>query len=224
MDELEDFIIGEPYTMSNDDECLISSSLSDSPKAEDWYNDRLQEFKGRFKSHIERQQNCRCAYCRTYVDTGNSPFDIEHIVPKSKHVQWTFKSENLCLSCRKCNFSKGQKETLINTGTDKYPQESSGFKIVHPYYDKYSDHVELIGGFLYRGLTDKGRFTIETCRLDRYELAVSRVRQKLLRDAGDDFPSILKTCILNYTLVDNLSKLIEKVNDIIERYKNIHRW
>lgn len=218
MDELEDFIIGEAYTI-NPDEAELIESLPKPLKADDWDTTNLQDFKNRFRMYMEQQQNSCCAYCRTYVDTGNSPFDIEHIVPKSKHPEWTFLPENLCLSCRKCNFAKGKEEILVNKNAGEYPHEGSGFKIVHPYFDKYSEHIELVNGILYRGLTDKGRFTIEKCKLDRYELAASRVRHKIQNTGSANFSSILMTCISNPNLVNNFGELIERIKSLIGTYK-----
>lgn len=219
MDDFEDFVIDMPYSCSDEDMELISSSQSYPPVAEDWYKDRLQAFKNRFKDYIEQQQNSYCAYCRTYVDTGNSPFDIEHIVPKSRHAQWTFNVENLCLSCRKCNFAKGKKETLVDKDAEEYPHNGNGFKIIHPYHDKYSEHIELVEGILYKGLTEKGKFTIKTCNLNRYELAVSRVRQQIVSANPHSFSSELISRISNSKLVNEPEKFVEKVHAVLDKYK-----
>ena len=63
---------------------------------------------------------------------------------------------------------------LTDPQTVDYPKASEGFKIIHPLYDRYSEHIELIGDVLYRGKTDKGIFTIETCHLYRLDLAEER--------------------------------------------------
>ena len=51
------------------------------------------------KEYILQKWNRKCAYC----GIENVPFEIEHIVAKSKG------GSNLCLSCYSCNQAKGNK-------------------------------------------------------------------------------------------------------------------
>ena len=47
-------------------------------------------------------------------------------------------------------------------------------RVLHPLYDRYSEHIELIGDVLYRGKTDKGIITIETFHLRSQDLLKTR--------------------------------------------------
>ena len=64
----------------------------------------------------ERSQH-RCEYCRAPEAMFNFPFEVEHIVPKSK--MGSGELENLALSCRGCNLYKSDSmkiEGLSATG------------------------------------------------------------------------------------------------------------
>ncbi|MCD8387777.1 MAG: HNH endonuclease [Bacteroidales bacterium] len=165
MEAKEDFLIPNFYSLTDEDKAAIQNAKSQPPKADDWENGGLSGFKRRFKKSLKRLQNSHCAYCRTKVWDANNFFAIEHIVHKSDHPEWMFLPENLCLSCSRCNSHKGTKNVLVKVGATTYPNASTDFLIVNPYYDKYSDHIELVDGILYKGLTPKGRKTIQICKL-----------------------------------------------------------
>jgi 5-methylcytosine-specific restriction endonuclease McrA len=56
--------------------------------------------------HLIRQRaGNRCEYCHLYQDDDFFTFHIEHII--AKQHGGSERTENLCLSCRECNFTKG---------------------------------------------------------------------------------------------------------------------
>ncbi|MBO0356366.1 hypothetical protein J0X19_00275 [Hymenobacter sp. BT186] len=102
---------------------------------------------------------------------------VEHIVPKSKHITFIFEPKNLCVVCAECNTIKKEQETLdiiedtltLSKGKTRkrYPTVSNAFKIVHPHFDRYQDHIIRLGDYYYVDRTKKGSFTIGACRLNR---------------------------------------------------------
>lgn len=214
----EDFKLVNTYTLDKWDKKQIALATSQPPVKEDWSNDCLDGFKKRYKKAMEKPQNRRCAYCRTKINTGNSYFDIEHIEPRSLHPEWMFLPENLCLACRRCNSAKKDAEVLENPASVNYPTSSNEFKIINPYLDNYFEHIELIGGFIYRGKTPKGVFTINTCNLSRYELAESRA-EEILTHGQSKWNDIINHIITNMLLVDDFRKLLDDIKGIVETYK-----
>ena len=179
MTEQEDFIINEPYQPTDDEKAVIAELEKKGLVPEDWDSGKkhVKSFKENLREDVYEKQNELCAYCRIHVPLACVPMHREHIVYKDDHPQWMFLPENLCIACPTCNEFKGTIEVLNNPQTKIYPKNSEGFRIIHPLYDRYSDHIELLNGILYRGKTPKGIFTINTCHLFRVELAEERVDQ-----------------------------------------------
>lgn len=141
----------------------------------DWSGDDLAQLRQFIRNHYRSQQAGICAYCRGPVSLQSvANCHIEHIAPKSKYLSFIFEPKNLCVICADCNEIKRSQETLnqepdtvINRNTRRmYPRSSGAFKIVHPHFDKWDEHIEQFGIF-YADKTDKGHFTIGACRLNR---------------------------------------------------------
>jgi len=98
------------------------------------------ELKLEIKNKLEGIQEPFCIYCGVHFEIVGVP-EREHIAPKSKHPEFVFKPKNLALACHFCNGSskKHNKET-IEEKNEKY--DSCVFNIIHPYMDKYEDHLE----------------------------------------------------------------------------------
>lgn len=218
MEPGEDFKLKNAYSLTKWDKKQIAIAMSNPPVKEDWTNKCLKGFKQRYKDDMRHPQYNRCAYCRTKLNIGNSVFDIEHIEPRSLHPEWMFLTENLCLSCKRCNTAKGNTEILANPANAIYPTTSNGFLMVNPYLDDYFDHIEFIGGFLYHGITPKGIFTIETCNLSRYELAESRAEEMLIHGQSK-WNNVIYHATINMHLVNNFRKLLDDIKDVVETYK-----
>lgn len=113
-----------------------------------------------------------CAYCRNPVSlTSAQNAHVEHIAPKSKYLKFIFEPKNLCVICADCSAIKQNQEVLdspdtIKRKTRRYPRSSSAFRIVHPHFDKWDDHILKVHGF-FVDRTPKGHFTIGACVLNR---------------------------------------------------------
>ncbi|MCH7338426.1 HNH endonuclease [Acinetobacter higginsii] len=139
-----------------------------------WGDDEFSDLRSLIRSHYRDHQNTICAYCKAKVSlVSASNAHIEHIVPKATHLQFIFEPKNLCVICADCNTIKRNQETsndiknpLVKLNT-RYPRSSKAFKIVHPHFDNYDDHIA-IKGKIYIDITPKGNFTIGACKLNRY--------------------------------------------------------
>lgn len=140
--------------------------------------------KHRLSVHTLRFQGGRCAFCESLLREGDVP--IEHIVPKSKHGEYSFTPLNIVTSCTSCNstIKKGDKDTVYLPLAGKY--EDNQFKIVHPYLDdpdahikyKDSEKIELDTA----NCSPKGLWTIELFHWDtplefKHRVIVSKSRE-----------------------------------------------
>ncbi len=218
----EDFIVEEPYIPTEEESKAIAVLKAKGFKPDDWKSRKkgINSFKENFREYMYGKQNKLCAFCRIHVPLACVPMHREHIVFKDKHPEWMFLPENLCIACPICNDFKGITEVLAHPRTTVYPTTSSGFKIIHPMYDRYSKHIELIGGILYHGLTKKGKFTINTCHLYRVELAEERVDQLKIEDNKESIlAGLLKLLKQSEKYVDDNEKFKSSVTEIVNKYK-----
>lgn len=225
MTDKEDFIVQEPYQPTEEEKQAIKE-LADKEQglvADDWDSQKtyIKSFKKNLRNDMYKKQNKLCAFCRIHVPLACVPMHREHIVYKNKHPQWTFLPENLCVACPSCNEYKGTTEVLVDPQTITYPNVGDGFKIIHPLYDRYSDHIELLGGVLYRGKTDKGIFTIEKCHLYRVGLAEERADQKMYVDnKGNIIAELVHLATISNHYIDDQDDFLCYVKNIVEEYKS----
>lgn len=217
----EDFVIDHPYELTGEDILAIQEA---SPKVKDkdhWENNCLNDFKGRFRRDMLPKQNYRCAYCRRELHTNEVTPEIEHIVPKSLKPNWMYEPFNLCLSCKLCNTKKGHvKKTLEDETVEEMPQDTKAYKMIHPHLDRYSENIEFVGDILYRGISNKGKYTIWLCELNRYEVAAARAMELIKQGAIDETRTVLVlTDKDNQELVDNLDAFLEDIKNRIKIFK-----
>jgi 5-methylcytosine-specific restriction endonuclease McrA len=68
-----------------------------------------QAFITQWMATVKSRAFCRCYYCRCRLKSSNAHFD--HIVPLSRGGPHCV--ENLCVSCSRCNLSKGVKPVRL---------------------------------------------------------------------------------------------------------------
>jgi len=164
-------MIKDGVTYTDDEQKVIDDYFKDSDsKGEDWSKGDFDPIRKSIKLHYRKEQNYTCPYCKVKNPvTHGMAWDIEHIIPKDKKPLFMFEPKNLCVSCKDCNGAKGNKEVLVNSRRKTFPSKSSDYKIVHPHLDDYEKHIDAVcPGDLYRPLSEKGEFTIVTCRLLRF--------------------------------------------------------
>lgn len=140
--------------------------------ADFWTTPEAVAVKSRAKSYFVKLQRRRCCYCRSNFETQHARvWDLEHVAPRARYPHFMFEEKNLAVSCISCNESKGDQDTLINgSRLKRYPSEPARFKIIHPHYDIYSDHLAWSNRVVPFPRTEKGKVTIYVCDLMRFAL------------------------------------------------------
>lgn len=149
------------------------------------------------------EQRGRCYYCegKFFLNRlGVGDPTIDHIVDKGTHPEHLFDEMNLVLACRTCNgfTKKGTKPTLNCNGKSIYNNYiSSDFKIVHPYIDNKSDHLEYCEDYnIWKSInnSEKGKNTIEMFEFDQPYYVIEKYRE-----------SLSKVTVNNEIIIDNIS-------------------
>lgn len=222
MNTFDDFIIKNPYQPDENESKAIKELQEKELTANDWGSRKkgIASFKENIREHLLDEQNNYCAYCRMELNEGCEYVQRDHIVPKTLHPKWLFETKNLCITCSQCNNNKKNVEVLVNPDITYYPSDSDDFKIINPYIDKYSEHINIVEDIIYKGITNKGKFTIKICNLDRIDLVLNRARKRMqLKN-----PESVKTQILS--LLENKEDSVERteilnnrLDKLIEKYK-----
>jgi len=101
-----------------------------------------------------------CEYCKSPQTYSPSPFDVEHIIPKSRGGQSD--SDNLAYSCNDYKSNK-------ISATD--PINHLEIPIFHPRKNIWSDHFAWdVSGLFIIGTTPNGRASVDLLKLNRLEL------------------------------------------------------
>lgn len=221
MKATEDFVIDHPYELTGEDRRIIGEASPGLKDKDHWEKDCLKGFKRRFRKDMLPKQNYRCAYCRLKLHSNEVTPEIEHIVPKNLKPDWMYEPFNLCLSCKLCNTKKGHvKKTLVDESVETLPRDSESYKMIHPHLDRYSENIEFVGDVLYRGISDKGKYTISLCELNRYEVAAARAMELIKQSVIDETKIILLlTEKGNELLVDDMNDFLEDIKNRIRVFK-----
>lgn len=168
--------INSAIVLSSETNKLIEIKLKSGISHTNWGDEDLMNVRKEIRDYYRKQQKGICCYCKQTVSLVSvSNCHIEHIVPKSLHLDFIFTPKNLCVVCADCNQIKREQETLGTipqtmtrpTTRKRYPTSSNSFKIVHPHFDNYDDHILIINGYYIDKSSKKGNFTIGACNLNR---------------------------------------------------------
>lgn len=135
------------------------SCKNDSTSSED--KACIREIKGLIRDSLINEVKL-CAYCkRVLVGEFRGVVDAEHILPKSIYPDLEFKSVNLTLACRRCNFIKSDSVGFIDEHLSKSLEEKLNYyssddpcvrriveatefyEIIHPNIDNYWDYISV---------------------------------------------------------------------------------
>jgi hypothetical protein len=166
---------------------LVNAKLKD-PKFSylNWSDDDLLSLRGEIRKFYRNEQLGKCPYCKNPISIQSARnSDVEHIAPKSKYRDFIFEPKNLCVICADCNEIKRERETIgeiIDTVVNgdnrrQYPRTANAFKIVHPHFDNYEEHILILNNKYYLDKSLKGNFTIFACRLNRHLYAFGWERE-----------------------------------------------
>lgn len=140
-----------------------------------WESEELLTVRTTIRNYYRTLQNYDCAYCKNSLSiTSAANAQIEHIVAKSLRSDFMFEPKNLCIICADCNEIKRNQEIrhivedpLTNPAAIRYPRSSNAFKIVHPHFDAWDEHILRLGQHYYVDKSRKGAALISTCVLNR---------------------------------------------------------
>ena len=122
---------------------------------------------------VARRAGHRCEYCRAPEAIFNLPFEVEHIIPRSR--EGGDDESNWALACRSCNLYKSDQIE----GRDEVTQKN--VRLFHPRRDRWDEHfrVERETGTIL-GLTPIGRATVAILQMNRgNQLAARRPWMRL---------------------------------------------
>lgn len=189
--------------------------LKENPLSDDlkWKDSIYKPIKDRIREYYYSIQNETCAYCRLPIHGGTDNIEIEHIVDKNRRGDFTFEPQNLVVSCHNCNFIKSTKRVFqVCPPLNNYPNNGNTFNIIHGHFDIYFSNIELRQGSIYHAITDKGDFTIETCRLDRLELAEQR--EEVEKYLDDPLIAMVIEVRNSGNNEDLLNNILQQLNDV----------
>jgi len=144
----------------------------------------LRKLKDRLRSHHLARHGSTCCYCRSVLHGGGHfTIDREHILPKDKFPEFTYRVENLSVACKRCNMEfKKAKIAFLAVNRQQVthvPGESSWFFFIHPNLDDWRQHLRRFSQQIdkhtfvaYKIVNDsaKGLWTKSFFALDRLEI------------------------------------------------------
>ncbi len=132
--------------------------------------------------HMARHGD-RCCYCRKNMKGGGYfVIDREHVLPKSlaAYKLLAYELWNLGISCKRCNmqYKKNKVDFVINPDDAAACQTAVNYRLIHPNYDLYKDHIRVsatqndditVVKYTKTG-TDKGEYTYDYFNLRELEV------------------------------------------------------
>jgi 5-methylcytosine-specific restriction endonuclease McrA len=147
---------------------------------------------------LMRSQNYRCAYCQRLIPRNELGLrELDHVLPKAAsdpcssakaredddecrthtfgYPQFTYEPLNLVVACKLCNARKRSYDPLRMREFPPLllPQSAQDYAWVHPYFHRYTDHINVSPEWLYREVTWEGRQVINVCKLNQAETLAS---------------------------------------------------
>jgi hypothetical protein len=111
------------------------------------------------RRRVAAQARSRCGYCLTQEIVSGVPLTVEHIIPIARGGRTV--EENLWLSCRLCNESKG----VLTEAVD--PESGATVPLFNPRLQVWADHFAWSeDGTLVMGRTPTGRSTVDALSLN----------------------------------------------------------
>ncbi|MFJ4588129.1 HNH endonuclease [Pseudomonas moraviensis] len=151
-----------------------------------WDAHCVKPVKRRLKDHRLREQRGVCCYCQQYIQGQHSmTLDLEHILPKSIFTHCIFDLKNLAVSCRRCNFYKGDKVDFLLDDLLMVPKIDKSklfnmmhYKFAHPNLTDVFSHLVVQKAqdgpaviLRYRIVSEIGKFTYDYFRLQALEVS-----------------------------------------------------
>ncbi|CRM26678.1 hypothetical protein [Pseudomonas sp. 8 R 14] len=181
-------LIKYPITLSATSSVIVEQKkTSPGYSHTSWGDNELLPVRREIREHYRNAQRLTCAYCLGPISSYSTfGAQIEHIAPKSQYLDFMFEPQNMCVVCPDCNEFKSNREALVKpvltANRVNYPKNSALFRIVHPHFDSYEEHIAKFNR-LYVECSDKGGYTIYICNLNRFYRKFGRC-EELVEDVN----------------------------------------
>lgn len=150
----------------------------------DWDYYHLGDVISKIRTHYTEEQGNLCAFCKLPF---RDEIQVEHLIPKagknSPRKDFSYTPKNLCVTCRFCNTNKSTNNDFVSYSGTHYPTSGNSFKIIHPHFDKYFDHISIVEKSRYVAKTLKGFKTIK--RMGLYETKITDLLVNYMRYEDD---------------------------------------
>ncbi|EPN4497349.1 HNH endonuclease [Yersinia intermedia] len=164
-------MIASPYVYSTIDKERVKEKInSDTFCGDSWSDNDIADIRDSIKQFYIHEQKFTCPYCMQIIRSNNGRmWDIEHIIPRENEKNFMFSEKNICISCPDCNNRKGATRVSRSNAKKNLPIRSDLYIIIHPHFDDYNQHIEVVkAGAYYVAKTKKGENTISICGLNRF--------------------------------------------------------
>lgn len=204
--------INKPYQYSPIEQQTISKFYH---HKDDWKKKSLSDIKQNIREHLRRNQNNVCCYCQSKLGFQSSDTNIEHIVSRDEYEDYGFEPYNLALSCPDCNAHKLGRKVLNIVPSAMYSHNAADYRIVHPYFDEYSEHIRQFGT-LYEAKSSKGEITIDYCNLSRMQVVEQR-EKKYRAEKGTIADKLIYKLLYSsigqstFSLLNDIDKFIDEL-------------
>ncbi len=126
--------------------------------------------KSRLKKAFLKIQRLRCCYCRRLdEDHHNRLWELDHVLCEKIYPQLFVDTNNLSVSCTRCNGAKVAKDVLA-PGQDPSPKmapvTAEAYTIPHPLMTNWSDHLRHTNYIIYEGVSKEGKRLVDICELN----------------------------------------------------------
>lgn len=111
--------------------------------------------------------------------------------------------------------------------TDTYPLSATDYLWVHPYVHRYSDHIEQVGGFLFREKGDaaaqaRGKAVIDVCRLNALATLETKRLFEVVHASEDHHTAIMGLISDNALLgIPALAKIIRRARPAFRKLTEV---
>lgn len=159
------------------------------------------------KEGLLNMSHGKCCYCECDVTKESNYMEVEHFHHKDQYKDEVVSWNNLLPSCKKCNGTKNDHDTIAEP-------------IIDPSTDNPQEHMNIVNSVRFRGKTDKGRTTIATLNLNdqnrhckpRFEVVNSLIAK--LEELKEKLDDIIASPPITKIKMNNLRNAI---NDLLEQ-------
>lgn len=149
-----------------------------------WNYYHLGDIIEKIRKHYSTEQGHLCCFCKLPF---RDEIQVEHIIPKAgahkPRKEFSYYPVNLAVSCRFCNTNKSTNNDFQVQNWNHYPTSGIYFRIIHPHFDKFFDHIKIVDKSRYVAKSSKGYNTIKRCGL--YESKMSDLLVNYMRYEDD---------------------------------------